>query len=492
MLRLHSWRCIRRFELPPKPIGAPAAGSLSLSTSHGAAIFLRNLRRWAIFALHRAVRHPVLRATAGFTGVTTFVKAIAFLKEAVVTAAFGVGASMDSYLMALVVIGFPSGVLLNAAQTVFVREYVRFMEPGNEAAAGRFLRSALLAALLILSVVLIAWLVLLPEILTVVGHGLRPGVRAFVSTNVHLLVPYCYLSSINLLGYGALQARKAFLRTGLIPVATPLVTIALVAAMGANLHMLIFALTLGTAAETALIFLLTNDALGLFARTSQLRQQHATRDFVRGTMFLIPGMLVFGLLPVIEQTIASGLGEGTISALGYAAKLPSTLNSLLTMAIGVTTLPYFAQRLLAGDIESSRRFFVRYAAVLAVAGAAIAAVASLGSEPFVRVAFQRGHFTTANTVLVTTLQQAYLWQLPGAMAGMAAVRYLAAQGRYRSLTTVNIVNALLTGLTQWVLAREWGGAGLALATSVGTTLSATTLVALALKSSAHPRHLGPM
>jgi putative peptidoglycan lipid II flippase len=435
--------------------------------------------------------HPVLRATAGFTGVTTFVKAIAFLKEAVVTAAFGVGASMDSYLMALVVIGFPSLGLLNAAQTVFVREYMRFLEPGSETEAGRFLRAALLAVLLILSLVLLAWLVFLPQILALVGHGLRPGVRALVSTNVHLLIPYCYLSSINLLGYGALQARKAFLRAGLIPVATPLVTIALVATLGANLNMLIAALTIGAAVETALIFLLTKDTLGLFRRSAAPSQQPVTRDFIRGTMFLMPGALVFGLLPVIEQTIASGLGQGTISALGYAAKLPSTLNTLLTMAIGVTTLPYFAQRLLTGDAEGSRRFFVRCAALLAVVGAAIAAVASLGSEPFVRVAFQRGQFTASNTLLVTTLQQAYLWQLPGAMAGMAAVRYVAAQGRFRSLTTVSIGNALLTGLTQWVLAREWGGPGLALATSVGTALSATTLVALALKSPALSRLLGP-
>ena len=461
-----------------------AAGILSLSTSGPAAMFLRALHDSAASALQRAVHHPILRATAGFTAITTGVKAIAFAKEAVVVAAFGVGASMDSYLMALVVIGFPSGVLLNAAQTVFVREYLRVREAGTEAAAGRLLGSALLAVLVLLSVVLVAWLALLPQILALVGHGLQPAVRALVSANVHLLIPYYYLNSINLLGYGALQARKAFLRTGLIPVATPLIIIALVATLGANLQMLIAALTLGTAAETALIFLSTKGALGLFRRSAEPRQQSGTRDFIHGTVFLVPGTLVFGLLPVIEQTIASGLGQGTISALGFAAKLPSTLNSLLTVAIGVTTLPYFAQRLLTGDAESSRRFFVRYAAVLAMAGAAIAAVAVLGSEPFVRVAFQRGHFTPANTMLVTTLQQAYLWQLPGAMAGAAAVRYVAAQGRYRAMTTINIVNALLTGSIQWALAREWGGPGLALATSVGAALSATTLVTLAMKSSA--------
>src|SRR5262249_43372580 len=149
-------------------------------------------------------------------------------------------------------------------------------------------------------------------------------------------------------------------------------------------------------------------------------------DFARGTLTLVPGTLISGLAPVIEQTIASGLGHGAISALGYASKLPATLNSLLTTAIGVTILPYFAERLSRGDEHNCRVFFVRYAAIVTLAGAAVAAVAVFGSEPFVRFAFQRGQFSAHNTQLVTMLQQAYLWQLPGAMVAMVATRYVAA------------------------------------------------------------------
>src|SRR5215469_17750397 len=116
------------------------------------------LRASAIALVQRVTHHPVMRAAAGFAAITSLVKAVAFVKEAVVAAAFGVGTSMDSYLMALVIITFPSAVLINAAQTVFIREYVRIIAVQGEAAAARFLRGAIVGLLLVLTVLLVAWM----------------------------------------------------------------------------------------------------------------------------------------------------------------------------------------------------------------------------------------------------------------------------------------------------------------------------------------------
>src|SRR5215469_10675499 len=317
------------------------------------------LRASAAALLQRAARHPVMRAAAGFAAITSVVKAVAFVKEAVVAAAFGVGTTMDSYLMALVIISFPTAVLVNAAQTVFIREYVRIMAVHGEFAAARFLRHAVVGLFLALTVVLVVWIAVLPAILAVVGHGLAPAQRSLVATNVERLIPYYYLNGINLLGYGVLQSRKVFLRSALIPLATPLIVMVLVALGGADLRVLIGSLTLETAAETVLVLLLLlREQPRSVAPAAQTPGN--SREFAWGTLMLMPGTLVTGLLPVIEQTIASGLGHGTISALGYAAKLPATLNTLLTTAIGVTILPYFAERLSLGDAQSCRPFFVRY------------------------------------------------------------------------------------------------------------------------------------
>jgi len=116
-----------------------------------------------------------MRAAAGFAAITSVVKAVAFLKEAVVAGVFGVGSAMDSYLMALVIIGFPTLALANAAQTVFIREYLRIIAVQGEFAAARFLRQAVVGLLLALTALVVVWMAVLPAILAVVGHGLAPA-----------------------------------------------------------------------------------------------------------------------------------------------------------------------------------------------------------------------------------------------------------------------------------------------------------------------------
>jgi putative peptidoglycan lipid II flippase len=435
--------------------------------------------------LQRLIRHPVIRAAAGFAAMTSLVKAVAFVKEAVVAAAFGVGSSMDAYLMSLVIIGFPCAVLVNAAHTVFTREYVRIIAVHGETSGGRFLRGAFLRLLIALTALLALWIALLPAILSVVGYGLAPPQRSLVATNVLRLIPYYYLNSINLLGYGVLQSRNLFARSAFIPIVTPLIMIGLIGVLPPDLGVLIGALTLGAAAETLLVLFTVGKVQ---PRPSDGPPQRTTslRDLAWGTLILVPGTLVSGLSPVIEQTIASALGHGTISALGYAAKLPATLNTLLTTAIGVTILPYFSQRLSLGDDQNCRLFFVRYAVFVTLAGVSVAAAAVLGSEPFVRFAFQRGQFSAHDTLLVTVLQQAYLWQLPGAMLGAVALRYVAAQGRYRTMTIGSVAMVPVTGLLQWSLSHLWGASGLAFGTSAGAALTAIVFFRLALRRPPKP------
>jgi len=101
----------------------------------------------------------------------------------------------------------------------------------------------------------------------------------------------------------------------------------------------------------------------------------------------------------------------------------------------------------------------------------------------VRLAFEHGHFTARDTLFVTAIQQAYLWQLPGAMVSTLALRYVVAQGRYRALTLGTMAMLPFSAFLQWWLARGWGAPGLAFGTSAGVTLTALVFFRLALRNS---------
>jgi peptidoglycan biosynthesis protein MviN/MurJ (putative lipid II flippase) len=334
----------------------------------------------------------------------------------------------------------------------------------------------------VLLLALLSWLALLPLTLTFVGHGLSLEQRATVTSAVRWLGPYFLLNGLNLVGYGGLQARKAFSASAAIPLVTPVATIVFVILQSPSLQVLVGAITAGTGVETLLIALLcVRRPIGAAWRAAE--RAPWLRELARGTAHLLPGTVLTGLTPMIEQAIASTLGRGAISSLGYASKLPATINTLLVTAVGVTILPYFSELVASGKLAQCRTFFLRYAIILLGVGVAVLVVTSLVSEPFVRIAFQRGAFAPRDTVIVATLQQAYLWQVPGALVSILAVRFVAAFGRFKALAANQLVIVPLVGLLQWRLAASWGAAGVAFGTAIGATLSAVAATWLALRIS---------
>ncbi len=427
----------------------------------------------------RATGHPAIRSAASFAGATSVVKAIALVKEAVVASVFGVSGAIDAYLMALVIIGYPVQLLANALNPVLVRDYLRVHTDHGDDAADAFLLSSARSFVLILTVVLALWLLLLPQLMEFVGHGLGADQRTTVRYAVYGLTAYYLLTGLNLLGTAALQARKQFLRGGIIPIVTPAVMIVGVLLAGPDLRAMVFALTLGTLLEVLLVF-------GRFRRwpRSAAGATHPVAQWKRGlatgTAALLPGTALYGLMPMIEQAIASSLGKGAIASLGYASKLPAAISSLLVTAVGITILPYFAEMLARGQVTECRRLYLRYVGLVAVGGAVISGICIIGSNDFVRLAFERGAFSPQDTVAVSVVQQAYLLQLPGALVGMLSVRLIAARGAFLALTTVNVAIVPLVGLMQWWFASTWGVTGVALGTSAGATMSAVLFIALAL------------
>jgi putative peptidoglycan lipid II flippase len=424
----------------------------------------------------RALTHPMGRATMLFAGVTAGVKVAAFVKEAVVAAAFGVSGAMDAYLMGLMLIGVPLGLLLNAIQTAFIPQFVELRETRGAQASGNFLRSTATGTLLTMTAALLLWLALLPWLIGIVGHGFDPAKREMVRGMFFWLVPYYFLSGLNLLGQGALQADKRFLPSALIPICTTLVTIVIVlGAGGSDVRALVLSVVIGSLLEgIALQWQLRHIGVSLLPGAISLTPQ--VIRLVKASGVLLAGTLVVSFSPMIEQGLASGLGKGTVAAMAYAFKLPAMINGILVAAVGITVLPFFSEMLARGDDAHCQRAFRRYALVLLAGGTALAVCLIALSPLLVGLVYQRGAFKPEDTQLVSQIQRAYLIQIPGALVGILAMRLLVAQGAYRIVATVSSLAVVVSGALAWALSRELGAVGIALGLSTVITLSAVTLV----------------
>ncbi|SRR5713101_147004 len=429
----------------------------------------------------RAFTQPMARAAMLFATVTAGVKLAAFVKEAVVAAAFGVSGAMDAYLMGLMLIVVPLGLLLNAVQTAFIPLLVEVRETRGTHASALFVRSTATGTLVAMAAALLLWLAMLPWMIDIVGYGFDPAQREVVRAMFLWLVPYYFLAGLNLLGQGALQADKRFLPSALVPACTTFVTIAIVlVAGGGDVHALVVSLVLGSLLEwIALHWQLYRGGASLLPGPILLTPE--IRRMANGSAVLLGGSFVLSFGPMIEQGLASGLGKGTIAAMGYAFKLPAMLSGILVTAVGVTVLPFFSEMLARRDDVGCQRAFRRYALVLLGGGALLVLALMAFSEPLVALVYQRGAFSAQDTQLVAEIQRAYLIQIPGALVGMLAMRLLVAQGAYGVVAINSSLSVLASGALAWALSRRLGAVGIALGLSIVATISAMALVLMVLR-----------
>lgn len=429
----------------------------------------------------RALTQPMARAAVLFASVTAGVKMAAFVKEAVVAAAFGVSGSMDAYLMGLMLIVVPLGLLLNAVQTAFIPLLVEMRESRGTQASVFFLRSTASGTLVAMAGALLLWLATLPWMIDIVGHGFDPAKREVVRTMFLWLVPYYFLAGLNLLGQGALQAEKRFLPSALVPVCTTLVTIAIVlVAGGSDVRVLALSLVIGSLLEwIALHWQLRLGGMSLLPGRIFLTPE--IRRIAKGSAVLLGGTFVQCFSPMIEQGLASGLGKGTIAAMGYAFKLPAMLIGILVGAVGITVLPFFSEMLARRDDAGCERAFRRYAVALLGGGALLVLSLVAFSQPLVALVYQRGAFSAEDTQVVAQIQRAYLIQIPGALVGALAMRLLVAQGAYGIVAVNSSLSVLASGALAWMLSRRLGAVGIALGLSLVATISAMALVLMVLR-----------
>lgn len=430
---------------------------------------------------------PMVRSAVLYASATAGVKVVAFIKEAVVAASFGVSGAMDAYLMGLMLIGVPLGLLLNAIQTAFIPLFVEVCETRGTQAGAHFIRSTASAVLLVMTMALIMWLVILPWVMDIVGHGFDTAKQTAVRDTFLWLVPYYFLNGLNLLGYGALQADKRFLSSAILPVCIPVVTIAIVLGAGrGDVNELVLGFVMGSFLEWVVIhWRLRQSGASLLPGCSPVTPE--TRRLAQGAGVLLGGTFVLSFTPMIEQGLASGLSEGTVAAMGYAFKLPGMINGILVTSVGVTVLPYFAEMLARGDDAACRRAFRNYALALLTGGIVLALITMALSEPLVALVFQRGAFQAEDTRIVADIQRAYLLQIPGALVGMLAVRLLVAQGVYGVVSVISSLSVVVSCVLAWALSRQMGAVGIALGLSIAATVSAMVLVVMALRQFANAR-----
>ncbi len=180
----------------------------------------------------------------------------------------------------------------------------------------------------------------------------------------------------------------------------------------------------------------------------------------------------------VNTVLATGEGTGAVSWLNLAFRLMYLPIGLFGVSIATATLPAVSRHAAQQDMTAVRTTIADGLSLMFMLNVPATVGLMVLATPIVRVIFEHGAFTQADTLATADALIYYALGLLGYSVVRIASPSFYALGRNRTPVVVSIATVLTNAALNLVLVRYYGYRGLALGTSIAALLNAATLMVL--------------
>lgn len=434
-----------------------------------------------------STNRQIARSAALVMALFVLSRALGLVRQMVIGALFGTSGELDAYLAAaripemifLVVVG---GALGSAFIPIFTAHLAR----EDRAGAWRLASAVVNLVLLVLMVsagVLAAFAP--PLVRTLIAPGFDPPQQALTVSLLRLLLLSSVIFGVSGVVMGVLNAHQHFLLPALAPSIYNLSIIGGALFWGPRIG--VMGMAVGVVVGAALHLLVQVPGLlhygARYVPTWGL-DSPGVREVGRLMAPRVLGTAVTQLNFVVNNSLASLMGEGAVSAINYAWLLMLLPQGVFAQAVGTAAFPTFAAQVARGErAEMRSTLAATLRAVFSLCLPATMGLLVLG-RPVVSLLFQRGAFRAASTDAVAWALAFYALGLMG-HAGLEIIAraFYALHDTFTPVWVGGAAMALNVALSLTLpgafgLAGWPPHAGLALANSIATLLELVVLLAL--------------
>jgi putative peptidoglycan lipid II flippase len=424
----------------------------------------------------KSARGKIVKAAGLLMALQGFEQVTGLLKQILIAAAFGISATMDSYVVAISVTGLIMlWVRLPVRETLiplFRYDFVRRGERAAWANASVLLNNFFIALILI---VLLGELVA-PYVVGILAPGFDPEAKSLATSLARITI-----ITVVCMGMGTLLAQisysyEKFFRPGVVGTVNNLVVILGLFLLGSayGIYGLAVAVVVGGACE----FILQLPILW------QKRRFYSPHVNLAHPEMLQMGKLSFPLListgghevaRITDRMFASLLTAGSLSALAFAHRPVSVLADCLIHPFQQAIFPHFTKLSAKGDLPTLSRQLFYYLRVISLITLPAAVGIMVTGEAAVRALYQRGAFDETAVQLTSQALFFYAIGFP-ALAVMRILRrtFFGLKDTWTP-TKIALMCIGIKIVLSWVLIGSLAHAGIALADSISQLTNALTL-----------------
>ena len=404
-------------------------------------------------------------------------------KELAVARWFGRGDALDAFLIAFLLPSFLVNLVAGSFNAAMIPTFIQVREREGKEAAQRLFSGVMVVSLGLLVGVSVVVGVLAPYFLPLMGSGFSPAKLMLTRRLLYALLPFIALSGLAVAWTAILNAGEHFGLPALSAILTPLSIIAFLLLLGKAWG--IYTLALGTVTGVGL----QAAVLGWLLRERGIRLEPRwygwdpnLRKVIGQYAPALAGTLLMGSTELVDQSMAAMLEPGSVAALNYARKIVSLFIVVGATPLGTAALPYFSQMVANQDWSGCRHTLKVYSRLIVLVTVPITLGLVVFSHPLIRIVFQRGAFTAADTGVVSRVQAFLSLQIPFYFLSNLGVRLVSALKRNWVLMVIAGVNMVVNIILNLILMRYIGVAGIALSTSFVYLVSCALVYASIAKS----------
>jgi putative peptidoglycan lipid II flippase len=419
------------------------------------------------------------------------------LRQVLVSNAFGTAAEMDAFNAA---IRLPDTLFMlvagGALASAFIPTFTGFLEKEDRAGAWELASAVLNLIVLILAAASVLLAIFAPVVVKyALARGFAPEQQALTVSLLRVLLISPAVFGVSGLVMGILNTHQHFLLPALAPTLHWVGWIVGVLVfvpdrgLGLGIHGLAWGAVLGAGLHLAV------QIPGVVklpaARYSALRLRSgvgwgspSVREVIR-----LMGPRVFGTAIVqlnfwVNVLLASGMPEGSLTAIGVAFAVMTMPQVVVAQAIAIAALPTFAAQVARGELAEMRSSLASVLRGVLLLSVPATVGLILLRYPIVILLFERGEFDNESTILVTW---ALLWYTAGLVSHSVVEIVSRAFYALHDTKTPVVVGAATMGLNVAlsITLAAWFGrmgwmphGGLALALTLSTTLEMIVLLVL--------------
>jgi putative peptidoglycan lipid II flippase len=415
------------------------------------------------------------RSTAFFSIATAASRVAGLVREIVAASYYGVYGPMSAFTIAFQVPNLVRALFADAAlQPAFVPVFTEQLERKNYREAFRLASTLLLLVTLVLGAITAFFVLLAPVIMPLFAPGFEGALLDLTVTLSQVLFPILILLGLSGVVVGILNSYDRFGAFAISPFFWNVTIILLVVVLAPFFHGQdrIYAYAIGILVGTLVQLLIPTFDLRNTPFKFEWSFEWRNPDVRRVLLLMLPVTISLGLINfnmLINSLFGSLVSHESPAAIDKAFRVYQLPQGIFSVAIATVLFPTLARFAARGEMENLRATMANgMRQILFVLVPAAAAVLVL-SVPMIRLVYQHGEFTPAQTTLVATALFWFAFSLPTNGLYLLQTRTFFSLQRPWMATGLAGFDLAVSVLGAALLYKPFGTGGIVAGTGIGTT-----------------------